>query len=127
MALATWPVGLPYEPELKALKRASLRLPRATEVEDGPPIMRLEALAGIKKLTYSILFSVAEKATFDAFVQTTLKRGTEHFIMPVPLANSEYVERRCYIENGDVQEEPISGTHERVSFMLCVFVAELSP
>lgn len=125
MPLATWPEGLPYEPERRQFRRAQVRPARTTEPEEGPIITRTEAFVAIKRMPYAISFTSAQKAVFDGFFFDTLHRGTDHFIMPVPLINSSYVERRCYIENADVQEEVISSTHERVLFTLCAFVAEL--
>ena len=124
MALPDWPSGLPYTPEERSFRRALKRTVIATDVEDGPPIMRRQSQTDIRQFSYELVLTRDEKETFEAFVETSLDGGTGHFIMPVPLTRGdEYVERRCYLDGGRWEDTEL---HENilVTFTLCVFTAE---
>lgn len=127
MALAVWPSGLPYEPVESSFKRELARSVQSTDVEDGPPIMRLQSHTRIKRLAYGIVLTHAEKDTFEDFVENDLNSAIDHFEMLVPLVRDDtYVERRCYIEGAQWSDSPFGPWHVIVSFSLCVFVEPLS-
>jgi hypothetical protein len=126
VTIAAWPGTVPYLPLRDQLRRSNARTVKSTEMEDGPPVMRLQSQTRIKRMQYAIKMLDAERNYFETFVETTLNGGVDHFTMSVPLIQSDtFVTRRCYIENGDWSES-YTGTHWVVSFTLCVFTAALS-
>lgn len=123
MALAEWPAGLPYKPDEPKLKRSPRWRPHvSTETEAGPPITRVVSQTAIRRMTYSLMFTADQKATWETFVETTLNKGTAHFLMLVPLKTSAFVQRRCFIENGAWDDDQF-GENFTVTFVLCVFEA----
>ncbi|EJW12730.1 hypothetical protein A33M_1700 [Rhodovulum sp. PH10] len=90
-----------------------------TEVEDGPPIMRVQARTVVEKIGYSIVMTDAQCADFRAFAVETLDQSTRHFLMPVPIPGTGYVQRRCWFDGGTYSIDE-SGSHYVVSFTLCV-------
>lgn len=131
MAIATYPVGLPYRPDTTVFGRTQHHKPLAVfEPEDGPTIRRKQSLTRIKKMPYRLRFTSSQYATWENFAEVALNQAADDFLMPVPLVASTYVTRRVYIENGDWNDQA-AGTYTEgvnledwfVSFTLCVYNA----
>lgn len=123
MALPDYPSTLPYKPQRDGFARPQHHTPLlVTEVEDGPALTRVQSQTRIKKLSYRLIFSDSEYATWEDFVENDLGQGSGKFMMSVPVVGSTYSTRRVYIEGGQWSDEPLDG-YWAVTFTLCVFPA----
>lgn len=122
MALPSWPEALHHRVLRDGWQVEPARLPVATEVEDGPDLMRDQARTRIMRMRTRIVLDDAQRAVFEAFVMGDLAGGTAHFLMPVPIAGPTYDERRVYIERGRWSIEP-RGLRWALTMTLCVFPA----
>lgn len=124
MTLPVWP-DIPYSPDESVFKRSAPHLPvlSSTDCEDGPPLMRVQGNTAIAKFPYQLPpLTKTQKETFRTFVETTLKQGTCHFTMLVPLNTEDYVSKRCFIDGGAWSETQVGLVNYIITFTLGVFV-----
>ncbi|CAL8972903.1 hypothetical protein RHODGE_RHODGE_01036 [Rhodoplanes serenus] len=124
MALPTWPSTVPHVPEREPFAVVEYhRKPVASEVEDGPTIMRVQSQTRLKKLSYAIRMTAAQLATLETFLEVTCAQSTQHFTMPVFVGGETAMTRRCYVDGAEWRSEALAPDLWRVSFTLCVFPA----
>ena len=75
--MATWPATLPtYGAGLEDTRQAGfIRSPN----EVGPPKQRRRYSATARQLSGSMLFTLAQRSTFEVFYQTTINEGADAF------------------------------------------------
>lgn len=123
MAIPSWPADVPYRSDRDAFEISARHRPViATEVEDGPTIMRVQSRTRIATVTCAIRMTGAQLATLETFLEDTLDQATGHFTMPVPIGEDESV-RRCYIDGGVWRSKQLAPDLWNASFTLCVFVS----
>lgn len=121
--MATFP-AINYQPEMEGFKVLQrVPAPKATQVEEGPPITSQYNYTNWTKLAYVLVLTDAEFALFDDFYVNTLHRGRDRFQMrvgrfatalPWPL-------KTVYIEPGTLEGPEQAGIgHVRISFTLAV-------
>ncbi len=111
--------GLPLSPLVDSWKQDELYIePEQTDMEGGNIRIRSKAGRQRQRISFDILWSKAQYATFKTFVITTLNKGTSRFTMSVWMGNG--------METHTVQfaSKPVPTTIEpkmKVSFDLWVF------
>ncbi|NEU15137.1 hypothetical protein G3T14_24240 [Methylobacterium sp. BTF04] len=123
MALAVWPSQLPYRPLRSPYDMGQRYAPgTSTEMEDGPDRMRSGSTSTWTQLAYQLRFTPEEYEVADAFVVTTLVKGTRRFWMPVgrPYAPDPWPMRMVYLEKAAWKAKPIGVVDMAASFNLNV-------
>lgn len=83
MAYPAWP-AVPSSPLLDSWAKPDLYLdPRVTDMEGGNKRMLTRPGDDIQRITFTILMTQAQFATFETWCLTTISRGTQRFGMPI--------------------------------------------
>src|SRR5262245_34210184 len=84
MAYPTWPVGVPYKPLLDSWTKPDMyQDPRVTDMEGGNKRMLTRPGDDVQRISFIILMTKAQFATFEDWVLDDLGRGTSRFSMQV--------------------------------------------
>lgn len=80
MTYPTWPGGLPDTPLLDSWQRPDMyQDPRITDMEGANKRLLTRPGDDIYRVSFNLMFTKAQFATFETFVLTTLGRGTSRF------------------------------------------------
>jgi hypothetical protein len=123
MPLAEWPTGLPSRPLKDGFSSAHHAPLLASEMEDGPDIMRVQSRTLIEEFIYPLYFTHAQYAAFKAFAIEDLDQARDHFTMPVYIEAALSETRRVYLKNA--RWRPVSPYRLGwiIRPVLCVFPA----
>jgi hypothetical protein len=83
MTYPVWP-AVPYKPLLDSWSKPDMyQEPRVTDMEGGNKRMLTRPGDDVQRISFVIMMTKAQFATFETFVLTTLGRGTSRFTMDV--------------------------------------------
>lgn len=118
-----WPANVNYRPMRAGYEEKPLFLPLVTEMEDGPPRMRVSGdIKAIVSPVAILLRSPLEVRAIRSFLVVTLNRASSEFTMPVKLLGEEfYTLRTCEVQKGEYTIAPF-GRAERLSFTRVVYL-----
>jgi hypothetical protein len=120
LPLPTWPGDVPYLQRRQDWKVSQPFIgPIETEMEGGNLRQRSRPGSNVATVQWRRRMTVAQYASFDAFVRATLSNGTSRFTMPVWLGTS-YVTQTVQIAKDSLAVEQ-DGLFISVSMTLRVY------
>lgn len=88
MAVPSWPVGVPYAPDLGSVQPLTRLLdPIKTEMDGGNVRLRSRPGDNVGQISYSVPMSTAQISNLNSWIKDTIGNGTGRFSMPVWLDN----------------------------------------
>lgn len=89
MTIPAWPVGLPYSPLVGTLQISrTAEAPVSSDMNSGTTRRRRKYSLRIAPMTFQIMLTNSQAATFKTFHETTLGDGAARFTLPIWFAGA---------------------------------------